>query len=104
MALAGAPTWRQYGANDLLRITVGAALVAARRSLCASRRIAIVEVHTRAVSDEDPSRPLPHGCTLLTPSGLLHHSNYVPYSITSSARPSSVIGNVRPSVLAIFML
>src|SRR6266849_3254305 len=26
------------------------------------------------------------------------------YSITSSARPSSVIGNVRPSALAVFML
>jgi hypothetical protein len=37
-------------------------------------------------------------------SGLLHHSKEHLYSITSSARPRSVGGTSRPSVLAVFKL
>jgi hypothetical protein len=37
-------------------------------------------------------------------SGLSHRNRQYHYSITSSARPSSVIGTVRPSALAVLRL
>jgi hypothetical protein len=43
-------------------------------------------------------------CPLCAKSGLMHRSKKDRYSITSSARPSSESGMVRPSALAVFML
>src|SRR5262249_51150523 len=44
------------------------------------------------------------GCPLCAKSGHMHHSIDHCYSISSSARPSSDIGTVRPSALAVLRL
>jgi hypothetical protein len=43
-------------------------------------------------------------CLKSANSGLMHRSNLRAYSITSSARPSSVAGMSMPSALAVFRL
>jgi hypothetical protein len=43
-------------------------------------------------------------CLLWAKSGLMQRSNWDRYSITSSARPMSVFGTLRPSALAVLRL
>jgi hypothetical protein len=62
---------------------------------------AIVRIESARIPTADIGR---RGPQIAFVPGLMHCSNERPYSITSSARPSSVSGKVMPSALAVLRL